>query len=255
MEAKIQVKNLCKTYSNGTKALKSVTLEIQNGQFFALLGPNGAGKSTLVKILTTIVSKDSGELFIWGSNPETDFSQIQKIIGVASQENEIDPTETVENLLEFQGRLFGMLKEEAVERAEWLIEAFKLNSVRDKKTGVLSGGNKRRLHCALALVHNPKILFLDEPTVGMDPVARSDFWKRIGKLNRNGVTVFLTTQYLEEAEKHASTMALIAGGRIHYTGTISNFKSVVNKGNSSSLEESYMQYLELISEKNNLFQT
>ncbi len=128
----IQIK-FGKTYSSGTKALKNVNLEIKNGQFFALLGPNGAGKSTLVKIITTTVQKDSGELYIWGSNPETNFSQIQKIIGVASQENEIDPAETVENLMEFQGRLFGMPKKEAAERANRLIEAFQLTGVRSQK--------------------------------------------------------------------------------------------------------------------------
>ncbi len=247
MEAKIQIKNLYKTYSNGTQALKGVDLEIKNGEFFALLGPNGAGKSTLVKIITTIVHKDSGELSIWGSNPETNFFQIQKIIGVALQENEIDPGETVENLMVFQGRLFGIPREEAAKRANLLIEAFQLTGLRRKKAGVLSGGNKRRLHCALALVHNPRILFLDEPTAGMDPEARSEFWKIIGDMNKNGVTIFLTTQYLEEAEKHASTMALISGGRIHYSGTISNFKSMVNKDNKCSLEESYLQYLDIIS--------
>jgi len=249
MEAKIQIINLCKTYSNGTEALKDVNLEIQNGQFFALLGPNGAGKSTLVKIITTIVRKDSGELYIRGLNPEKKIFQILKIIGVASQENEVDPAETVENLMVFQCRLFCMPKKEAIERADWLIEAFQLNSSRDKKAGALSGENKRRLHCALALVHNPKILFLDEPTAGMDPVARSEFWKIISGLNKDGVTIFLTTQYLEEAEKYASTMSLIVGGRIHYSGTISNFKKMVNRANSNSLEESYLQYLEIISKK------
>lgn len=249
MEAIIQIKNLCKTYPNGTEALKGISLEIQSGQFFALLGPNGAGKSTLVKIITTLISKDSGEFYILGSNTETNSLKIQKIIGVASQENEIDPAETVENLIVFQGRLFGMSKKEAIERADWLIEAFRLTNVKSKKAEILSGGNKRRLHCALALVHNPKILFLDEPTVGMDPVARSEFWKIIGGLNKKGVTVFLTTQYLEEVEKHASAMSLISEGQILYSGTISDFKTMVNKGNNSSLEESYLQYLEIISKQ------
>ncbi len=249
MEAIIQIKNLCKTYSNGTEALKGISLEIQSGQFFALLGPNGAGKSTLVKIITTLISKDSGEFYIQGSNTETNSLKIQKIIGVASQENEIDPAETVENLMVFQGRLFGMSKKEAIERAGWLIEAFGLTNVKSQKAGILSGGNKRRLHCALALVHNPKILFLDEPTVGMDPVARSEFWKIIKGLNIKGVTVFLTTQYLEEVDKHASAMSLISEGQILYSGTISNFKTMVNGGNNSSLEESYLQYLEIISKQ------
>jgi ABC-2 type transport system ATP-binding protein len=141
-------------------------------------------------------------------------SKIQKMIGVASQDNEIDPTEKVENLLIFQGRLFGMKKPEATKRANELIQLFELEKERNKKASVLSGGNKRRLHCALALVHRPRILFLDEPTVGMDPVARANFWEVITQLNsKETVTIFLTTQYLDEADKHATEMALIVDGR------------------------------------------
>ena len=185
MEAEIQIKQLFKKYPDGTEALKGINLEIGKSRFFALLGPNGAGKSTLVRILTTLIRKDSGEFFIDGFNPESDFSKIQGTIGVASQENEIDPSETVENTLVFQGRLFGMTKSQAAGRARELTGMFQLDSEKNKKAGILSGGNKRRLHCALALVHNPKILFLDEPTVGMDPEARANFWEIISRLKRS----------------------------------------------------------------------
>jgi len=247
MAAEIQIQNLFKKYPNGTEALKGVSLEIRKGQFFTLLGPNGAGKSTLVKIMTTLIQKDSGNFTVSGINPETNHSKIQKIIGVASQDNEIDPAEQVENLLIFQGRLFGLSKSEASKRADELIRLFQLEKERNKKTDTLSGGNKRRLHCALALVHQPGILFLDEPTVGMDPLARANFWEIITDINKTeGVTVFLTTQYLDEADKHATEMALIVAGEIHYSGSIAGFKNRVNPDESLSLEDSYLQYVKTL---------
>jgi ABC-2 type transport system ATP-binding protein len=250
MNTDIQIKDLTKKYPNGTEALKGISHQISRGTFFTLLGPNGAGKSTLVKILTTLISKDGGEVRIRGMDPETEFSKIQKIIGVASQDNEIDPDETVENLLRFQGRIFGLSKQDAEKRSAELINAFQIGSEKHKKAGTLSGGNKRRLHCALSLVHDPEVLFLDEPTVGMDPVARSDFWRVITGLNKeNGVTVFLTTQYLEEAEKHAEEMALIVDGTVRYTGSITDFKSRVEPENKSTLEESYLTYLKSVENK------
>jgi len=243
MIIEIQVKNLKKKYRNGTEALKGIDLEIKKGQFFALLGPNGAGKSTLLKIMTTLIKKDSGEIFIDGINPENNFSQIQRYIGVASQENELDPNETTEAILKFQGRLFGMTKKQAATRADELIEMFQLVSERHKKTAALSGGNKRRLHCALALVHKPKVLFLDEPTVGMDPLARHTFWKTISALNKfDKVTILLTTQYLEEADKYASQMAMIIDGKIHFAGDVADFKKMVQPDENLSLEDSYLSY-------------
>lgn len=250
MTAEIQIHNLIKKYPNGTEALNGISLEIQRGQFFTLLGPNGAGKSTLVKILTTLINKDSGDFSISDINPEMNKSKIQKIIGVASQDNEIDPTEIVENLLIFQGRLFGMNKTEANKRANELIQLFELEKERNKKANVLSGGNKRRLHCALALVHRPGVLFLDEPTVGMDPVARANFWEVITQLNKKEAkNVFLTTQYLDEADKHATEMALIVDGVIQYSGSILDFKKKVNPNGGLSLDESYLHFIKAISNK------
>lgn len=253
MAAIIQIQQLLKKYPNGTEALKGVDLEIHQGRFFTLLGPNGAGKSTLVKILTTLIQKDSGTFFITGRNPENDFLKIQHLIGVASQENEIDPCENCEKTLIFQGRLFGMTTNEARKRADSLIDMFELNTEKGKKAGMLSGGNKRRLHCALALVHHPKILFLDEPTVGMDPVARANFWEVIKGLNTNdGTTVFLTTQYLEEADKHATEMALLVNGKIEYAGSIDGFKNMVTPGNNMTLDESYLLFLKKFNHHENL---
>ena len=231
----------------GVKALKDISFDVLRGEVHVLLGENGAGKSTLVKIMTTLIGKDSGDLLIAGINPEINPAKIQKMIGVASQDNEIDLSEQVGNLLVFQCRLFGLAKTEANRRANELIDLFRLTAERDKKAGALSGGNKRRLHCALALVHRPRILFLDEPTVGMDPVARANFWEVISTMNtEEGVTVFLTTQYLDEADKHATNMALIAEGEIHYSGTIADFKKMVNPDGALSLDESYLQYVKTL---------
>ncbi len=244
MTVEIQIKNLKKKYPNGTEALKGINLEIEKGQFFALLGPNGAGKSTLIKILTTLIQKDSGDFLIGGINPESKFPLIQKQIGVASQENELDPNETVTSLLQFQGQLFGMTRKQAQERTDELIRLFQLNTEQNKRTCMLSGGNKRRLHCALALVHKPKVLFLDEPTVGMDPLARHTFWNVISELNiLDKITILLTTQYLEEADKYASQMAMIIDGNIRFTGGISVFKHMVHSDESTSLEDSYITYV------------
>lgn len=244
MSAEIKIQKLTKKYPNGTQALKGIDLEIEEGSFFTLLGPNGAGKSTLIKILTTLIDKDSGAFMIGGLNVENNKSLIQKHIGVASQDNELDPSETPENLLVFQGRLFGLSKKEAVLNAKNLIEKFQLEAERGKKVINLSGGNKRRLHCALALVHKPKTLFLDEPTVGMDPLARATFWDVISEMNKKeNVTVFLTTQYLEEADKHAKSMALILDGQIRFAGSVTNFKHMVNPSFDASLEDSYLSFI------------
>ena len=244
MTVEILFKNITKKYPKGPEALKGIDLEVGKGDLFTLLGPNGAGKSTLVKIATTLIRKDSGEFYVGGENPDFDFSNIRRHIGVALQDNELDPAETVENILRFQGRLFGLAKTQAQQRANELIDAFELETERTKKCETLSGGNKRRLHCALALVHRPKVLFLDEPTVGMDPEARARFWQVITQLNKNeGVTVFLTTQYLEEADKHATQMALIMDGTIHYRGSVTEFKKMVNSGEQLTLEESYLAFM------------
>lgn len=253
METGIRIKNLCKAYPSGTRALKGIDLEIHKGRFFTLLGPNGAGKSTLIRILTTLVKKDTGEFQIGGLNPEEHQARVLRLIGVASQENELDPDETALNQLVFQGVLFGMKKRDALKRADELVDAFDLAEEKNKRASALSGGNRKRLHCSLALVHRPSILFLDEPTVGMDPAARANFWKVVTGLNRaEGMTVFLTTQYLEEADRHASGMALIVDGEIRYAGGIAEFKQMVDSRGGSTLEDSYLQYLDRFHKKDTL---
>lgn len=244
MDAEILIRNLKKKYATGTEALKGIDLEIKKGQFFALLGPNGAGKSTLVKIITCLFSQDSGTFEIGGKSPQKQWKEIQHYIGIASQDNEIDPAEKVFAHLIFQCRLFGMSPKEATFRAEELLTGFALNTEKDKNAGSLSGGNKRRLHCALAMAHRPKVLFMDEPTVGMDPLARATFWNVINDLNKlEKTTIFLTTQYLEEADKYSDEMALIIDGTIHFSGSVSSFKNKVHPNENVSLEDSYISYV------------
>jgi len=244
MENEIILTNISKTYPGGTEALKGVSLKVPGGTTLALLGPNGAGKSTLVRIMTTLSRPDDGTVRIGGLPPEDNVRTIQRIIGMASQENDLDPTATVRDHLVFQGRLFGLSRREARGRAEELISEFLLEEETAKKTADLSGGNKRKLHCALALVHRPAVLFLDEPTVGMDPEARAAFRSTLRKYREEkGATIFLTTQYLEEAEKSAEEMALLMNGLLEFTGKVDRFKQEVHPEGGATLEESYLKWM------------
>ncbi len=240
----IRTEHLSKEYRNGVKALSSVSLSITEGSRFVLLGPNGAGKSTLVRILSSLSRPDSGSSSICGLNPASESRELMRKIGVATQENDLDPEISGRKLLMFQGRLFGMEKTELEERVEELIEIFSLSGHVGKKVKELSGGNKRKLHCALALIHRPHLLFLDEPTVGMDPEVRGQFWESLRKINReDGMTLFLTTQYLEEADRHAEEMALLLDGEIRFRGRVEQFKKLEQTNKTLSLEEGYLAYL------------
>lgn len=246
----IEARGLIKSYPRGARALDSVDLRVTEGSRFVLLGPNGAGKSTLVRVLSTLSRPDRGTRTLCGHHPEKDLPQVMRLIGVVGQENDLDPEGRVEEMLCFQGALFAMGRAERMDRARELIGEFGLAEHRGKRVRELSGGNKRKLHCALAMVHRPKLLFLDEPTVGMDPEVRSRFWEAIRRSNREeGMTLFLTTQYLEEADRHAEEMALLIEGRVRFRGSVQRFKELTRAGGSgtavaSSLEDVYLRYLE-----------
>ena len=230
MDDIITIRGVTKTYPNGTEALKGVDLSLAAGARFSLLGPNGAGKSTLVRLVTGLSRRDGGRVLIDGRDPGAVPRRLQRAIGVVPQENDLDPLTTPEDQLTFQGMLFGAGRKEARERTEELVASFDLEPVRKKKTSELSGGNKRRLHCALGLVHRPRLLFLDEPTTGMDPEARQRYWEVLDRANRrDGVTLFLTTQYLEEAEKHTDSLALLHEGLILFAGPVGEFKARVDE--------------------------
>jgi ABC-2 type transport system ATP-binding protein len=207
-------------------AVDAVDLEVPSGQIFAFLGPNGAGKSTVVRMLTTILAPTSGTARVAGFDVRRDGYQVRLRVGVALQDIGLDPLMTSEELLVLQGQLFGAPRGEARTRARELLRTVGLDSVPpSKRVGQFSGGMKRRLDLALALVHAPKVLFLDEPTTGLDPVSRAAVWEEVRRLNREGgMTIFLTTQYLEEADRLAERVAIIDNGRIVAQGSPETLK-------------------------------
>ena len=249
----VRARGITKRYPRGAHALDGVDLTIMQGDRFVLLGPNGAGKSTLIRILTSLSRADGGECRVCGLDPEREQRKLMEHIGVVTQENDLDPHETPHELLRFQGRLFGMNRAASSVRAQELIALLDLGDHAGKRVKELSGGNQRKLHCALALVHRPRLLFLDEPTVGMDPEVRSRFWESIRRINQEErTTLVLTTQYLEEAERHADQLAFLRNGRIVFRGTPSDFVrpfdcAAPDSGNGttdrSSLEARYLAYL------------
>lgn len=225
MDGSILVHDLVKTYKGDVKAVQGVSFEVAEGEFFAFLGPNGAGKSTTVQILTTLVKPTSGTIQIGGVNVSEQPENVRWNIGVALQETGIDPVLRGRELIEMQARLFGFTKKEAKERAAELLTLVDLNDAADRPCGKYSGGMRRRLDLALTLVHKPKILFLDEPTTGLDPSNRKAIWKEIKRLNKEeGTTIFLTTQYLEEADQLADRISIINEGKIVASGSAEELK-------------------------------
>src|SRR5688500_17283815 len=201
------------------EAVRGVDLEVRTGEVFGFLGPNGAGKSTTVRMLTTLLTITSGEAEVAGADVIGDPDAVRRRIGVALQEAGLDPRQTGRELLVMHGRLFGMGGAQAAERAQELLSRVELDDAADRVTKGYSGGMERRLVPAAALVHEPEVLFLDEPTTGLDPASRLTIWEELRRINARGTTVFLTTQYLEEADQLCDRIALIAGGLIVREGT------------------------------------
>ncbi|TDL32528.1 ATP-binding cassette domain-containing protein [Jeotgalibacillus sp. S-D1] len=225
MGGKIYVEDVVKTFKGNVQAVKGVSLQVGDGEFFAFLGPNGAGKSTTVQLLTTLLKPTSGKLEVAGFDVKKEPEKVRLEIGVALQETGIDPDLKGIELLELQARLFGFSKKAARSRAEELLELVDLTDDAYRLSGKYSGGMRRRLDLAMTLVHQPKILFLDEPTTGLDPMNRKAIWKEIKRLNKEeGTTIFLTTQYLEEADQLADRISIINKGEIVATGTPEELK-------------------------------
>jgi ABC-2 type transport system ATP-binding protein len=207
------------------EAVRGVDLEVRAGEIFGFLGPNGAGKSTTVRMLTTLLSITSGRAEVMGIDVASDPDEARRRIGVALQEAGLDPRQTGRELLVLHGRLFGLSAARAVERAEELLSLVELEDAADRVIKGYSGGMQRRLDLAAALVHEPEVLFLDEPTTGLDPASRLTIWDELRRINRHGTTVFLTTQYLEEADQLCDRMAIIDSGRIVRQGTPDQLKA------------------------------
>ncbi|QIN80844.1 ATP-binding cassette domain-containing protein [Rubrobacter marinus] len=234
----LRVEGLKKTYGNGLLALDGVSLEVEAGRFFGLLGPNGAGKTTLINSVVSLARPDSGKVTVFGKDAFAEYKEARRMIGVSPQEINLDKFLTVEESLLYHAGYYGVEKKKAKERAEELLERFALIDKRKARTSTLSGGMKRRVMFARALVHDPKVLFLDEPTAGVDVELRYSLWRYIRELNRGGMTILLTTHYLEEAEELCEEIALINGGRIAAQGTKDDLKEEYGARN---VEEVYLR--------------
>ncbi len=227
MGALIEVHDLVKVYPNATRALEGVSLSVDEGEAFGFLGSNGAGKTTAIRIMVTLLSATSGTATVGGFDVAGQAEQVRRLIGYAGQFIAVDIDLTTRENLVLAARLQGMRTREASSRADELLDAFALTEVASKRAMVLSGGMRRRLDVAQALVHKPPVLFLDEPTTGLDPQTRAALWRHLADLNNDGCTIFLTTQYLEEADRLCQRVAIIDHGCVVASGTPTALKHTV----------------------------
>ena len=225
----IETRALERTFSGGVKAVQGVDLEVADGEIYAFLGPNGAGKTTTVRMLTTLLRPSGGSATVAGFDVTKDAAKVRRAIGVALQEAALDPLMTGRELMLLQATLHGIPKSEAERRGDALIERVGLSNAADRRVGTYSGGMRRRLDLGTALLHEPTVLFLDEPTTGLDPASRAAIWEEVRKLNDEGTTVFLTTQYLEEADQLADRVGIIDDGLMAAEGTPRELKAQVGK--------------------------
>jgi len=235
MSMAVEAEQLVKRFTgrSGTvDAVRGVDLQVAEGEVFGFLGPNGAGKSTTVRMLTTLMTITSGSARVAGVDVAADPDAARRSIGVALQEAGLDPRQTGRELLVLQARLFGSSAAQAADRAQELLELVDLVDAADRRIKGYSGGMKRRLDLASALVHQPQVLFLDEPTTGLDPASRLTVWDEMRRINGQGTTVFLTTQYLEEADQLCNRLAIIDDGLIVREGTPDELKAELRQRKS-----------------------
>jgi len=233
----IRVQNLTKSYGE-IHAVRDISFDVAEGEIFAFLGPNGAGKTTTIKMLTTLLRPTSGRVEIDGLDPLTHQNEVRKRFGIVFQDPSLDDELTAWENLDLHGALYGVPKKFRHERMEMLLKLFELVDRRNHQVKQFSGGMKRRLEIARGLLHTPKIVFLDEPTLGLDPQTRNQLWNHVKKLNEEErVTVFLTTHYMEEAERVAHRIAIIDHGRIVAQGTAAELKAQTN---SETLEQAFL---------------
>jgi ABC-2 type transport system ATP-binding protein len=226
----IEVERLVREFKKGPRAVDGIDLRVEPGEIYGFLGPNGAGKSTTVLMLTTLLPPTSGTARVGGYDVVAEGPKVRTVIGAALQEAALDPLLTGRDHLRLQSTLQGIPRGERKARATELLERVGLSEAADRKVGGYSGGMKRRLDLALALVHRPRLLFLDEPTTGLDPQSRTALWDEVARLSReDGVTVFLTTQYLEEADVLANRVGIIDHGRIVAEGTPQALKAEIGR--------------------------
>jgi ABC-2 type transport system ATP-binding protein len=233
----LHIADLVKRYPTGTEALRGVSLDIAPGEFFGLLGPNGAGKSTLIHCTTGLAQPTSGTIRVFGHDAIDHYEQARLAVGLAPQDLNLDWFLTLEESLDYHGGYFGMPKKERRERTKELLETFSLTAKRKDRTRTLSGGMKRRLILARALMHRPKLLILDEPTAGVDVELRLELWHYVQRINAEGTTILLTTHYLEEAEQLCDRIAFINDGQIVAQGTS---QELAARYTVASLEDAYL---------------
>ena len=219
----LQIKNLTKIYDNNLVALDDISFEVEQGDFYALLGPNGAGKSTMIGIISSLVNKSSGKVNILGFDIDTHHSEAKKRIGIVGQEVNFNQFETVHNILLHQAGFFGMPFSEIKNNCEFYLKRLDLWDKRNEQGRNLSGGMKRRLMVAKALVNNPDLLILDEPTAGVDTELRRSLWEFLIEINKKGTTIILTTHYLEEAERLCKNISIIDRGKIVRNSDMNSF--------------------------------
>jgi ABC-2 type transport system ATP-binding protein len=224
-EAAIAARSLGRTFRGGIEAVRRIDLTVAGGEIFGFLGPNGAGKTTTVRMLCTLLLPSAGTATVAGLDVVRDAAKVRRRIGVALQEIGLDPVQTGRELLELQCGLYGITGRRGRERTGELLDLVGLTEAADRRTKTYSGGMKRRLDLASALVHSPEVLFLDEPTTGLDPASRLTIWDEVRRINSRGTTVFLTTQYLEEADQLCQRLAIIDDGRIVTEGTPQQLKA------------------------------
>jgi ABC-2 type transport system ATP-binding protein len=234
----LHIEELVKRYPTGTEALRGVSLDIEQGEFFGLLGPNGAGKSTLIHCTTGLAQPTSGAIRVFGHDAIEHYEQARLAVGLAPQELNLDWFLTLEESLDYHGGYFGMPKKDRKERTKELLEAFSLTPKRKDRTRTLSGGMKRRLILARALMHRPRLLILDEPTAGVDVELRLELWHYVQRINAEGTTILLTTHYLEEAEQLCDRIAFINDGQIVARGTS---RELAARYHVASLEDAYLE--------------
>ena len=220
----IEADGLRLVYDDGTEAVKNVDLTVPKGEFFGFLGPNGAGKTTTIKVLSTLLSPSDGTVTVNGFDVEGEAQQVRQTIGYMAQETSVDRELTARENISFACEAYGVPRSERRERIDELLELVDLADVADKQAQEFSGGMKKRLDAATALVHRPPLVFLDEPTTGLDPSARNRLWEYFRRINDQGTTIFLTTQYLEEADQLCDRIAVILDGEIVATGSPTELK-------------------------------
>jgi ABC-2 type transport system ATP-binding protein len=235
----IQVAHLKKQYDGATEAaVKDISFDVKRGEFFGFLGPNGAGKSTTMNMLVNLVKKSSGSIKIDGFDIDENPDEIYKRVGFAMQEVGLDETATAREMLQLHARLYHLPKAGIDDRIAKLLKIVELEKVADRFTSTYSGGMRRRFDLALSLIHDPAVLFLDEPTTGLDPHARQTIWAHLRDLNKQGMTIFLTTHFMEEAEELCDRIAIMDGGKIVTEGTV---PELIKKHKAKNLEDVFLK--------------